>query len=111
MLTVDQMIDLEIIARDELERLKAESIEAKSDAAVVSPDNAIGRLSRLDSMQMQEMALDAQRRREARIRQLQEALERMDSGDYGTCALCHQTIEYERLSTYPEAPVCGRCRR
>ncbi len=111
MLTVDQMIDLEIIARDELERLKTESIEAKSDAEVVSPDNAIGRLSRLDSMQMQEMALDAQRRREARIRQLQEALERMDSGDYGTCALCHQTIEYERLSTYPEATVCGRCRR
>jgi len=111
MLTVDQMIDLEIIARDELERLKTESVEAKSDTRVVSPDNAIGRLSRLDSMQMQEMALDAQRRREARILQLQEALERMDSGDYGTCALCHQTIEYERLSTYPEATVCGRCRR
>lgn len=110
MLTVDQLIDLEIIARDELKRLETESVEAKGDAKAVSPDNAIGRLSRLDSMQMQEMALDARRRRDARIRQLKEALDRMDAGTFGICASCHQSIEYERLAAYPEATVCGVCR-
>jgi len=111
MLTTDQLIELEIIARDELARLQTESEEAKVDAGVVAPDNAIGRLSRLDSMQMQEMALDAQRRRDARIRQLREALERMDAGTFGTCAGCHQPIDYERLAAYPETTVCGACRR
>ena len=110
MLTVDQLIDLEIIARDELKRLEIESVDTKGDAEVVSPDNAIGRLSRLDSMQMQEMALDARRRRDARILQLKEALERMDAGTYGTCESCHGSIEFERLAAYPEATVCGRCR-
>ena len=110
MLTTDQLIELEIIARDELTRLRTESEETKGDAGVVAPDNAIGRLSRLDSMQMQEMALEAQRRRDARIRQLGEALERMDAGTFGTCAMCHQSIDYERLTVYPEATVCGACR-
>ena len=56
MLTTDQLIELEILARDELARLQTEATEAKGDAEAVAPDNAIGRLSRLDSMQMQEMA-------------------------------------------------------
>ncbi len=111
MLTTDQLIELEIIARDELARLQTEGEEAKADAGVVAPDNAIGRLSRLDSMQMQEMALEAQRRRDARIRQLREALERMDAGTFGTCAGCNQTIDYERLTVYPEASICGDCSR
>lgn len=109
MLTTDQLIELEIIARDELDRLQTEGKEAKDDAGAVAPDNAIGRLSRLDSMQMQEMALEAQRRRDVRIRQLGEALERMDVGTFGTCAICHQSIDYERLTVYPEASVCGAC--
>jgi DnaK suppressor protein len=110
-LTVDQLIDLEIIARDELKRLQTESVDSEGDSKVVPPDNAIGRLSRLDSMQMQEMALDARRRREARIRQLKEALERMDAGTFGLCENCHGVIEFERLSAYPEATICGKCRR
>ena len=111
MLTTDQVIELEIIARDELARLRTESEETKGDAGVVAPDNAIGRLSRLDSMQMQEMALEAQRRRDARIRLLGEALDRMDAGTFGTCAMCHQSIDYERLSVYPEASICRSCSR
>lgn len=111
MLTVDQLIDLEIIARDELKRIETESAESRVNTDAISPDNAIGRLSRLDSMQMQEMALDAQRRRDARILQLKEALERMDAGTYGNCESCQGTIEYERLEAYPEATICGLCRR
>ncbi|RKX34095.1 MAG: TraR/DksA family transcriptional regulator [Verrucomicrobia bacterium] len=111
MLTTDQLIELEIIARDELARLQTESEAAKGEAGAVAPDNAIGRLSRLDSMQMQEMALEAQRRRDARIRRLREALERMDAGSFGVCARCHQSIDYERLTVYPEAAVCGACSR
>lgn len=111
MLTVDQMIELEILARGELERLEKESTDAREDSEAVSPDNSIGRLSRLDAMQMQEMALEAQRRRDVRMQQIREALERMDAGTYGTCELCRNTIEYDRLSAYPEATVCGKCRR
>ena len=46
----------------------------------VAPDKAIGRLSRLDSMQMQQMALAGKRRLEAECRRLEEALERIGRG-------------------------------
>ena len=77
--------------------------------APVSPDKALGRLSRLDSMQMQEMAKDAQRRREKRIQDLRKALDRMDAGVYGTCERCSEWIDYERLIAQPEAMSCGSC--
>ena len=111
MLSVDQMIELEILANEELERLVGEKDKAGDDVAPVSPDKAIGRLSRLDSMQIQEMAKDAQRRREKRIQDLRKALERMDAGIYGTCDKCSEWIDYERLKVQPEAVICGACAR
>jgi DnaK suppressor protein len=41
------------------------------------------------------MALDLERRR------LQDALARLDAGDYGTCEICGANIEDERLETIP----------
>lgn len=110
MLSVDQLIDLEILAQEELTRLLDEESHCAADVAPIAPDNAIGRLSRLDSMQMQEMAKDAQRRREKHIQDLRRALERMDSGTFGICERCSQWIEFERLQARPESLVCGNCR-
>ena len=111
MLTVDQLIDLEILAQEELSRLTEEELHAIEDVAPISPDKAIGRLSRLDSMQIQEIAKDAQRRREKRIHDLKRALERMDAGTYGICERCSSWIEFERLEASPESKLCGSCRR
>lgn len=111
MLNVDQLIDLEILAQEELSRLLAEESNSAADVAPISPDKAIGRLSRLDSMQMQEMAKDAKRRREKRIQELKRAIDRMDSGSYGMCDRCGQWIEFERLEAQPESLYCGSCRK
>ena len=111
MLTVDQLIDLEILAQEELQRLLAEEAKAAEDVAPIAPDKAIGRLSRLDSMQIQEMAKNAQRRREKRIQDLKRALERMDAGTFGICERCSEWIEFERLNVQPESTACGKCRR
>ena len=109
MLEIEQVIELEILARDEIERLEAEIEGAREGTEAVAPDAAIGRLSRIDSMQIQEMAKDAQRRRELRLRMLREALERMDSGEYGRCGACGEWIDYPRLESAPESVKCGNC--
>ena len=109
MLTVDQLIDLEIRAQEELERLQKASEESESEREVVSPDKAIGRLSRLDAMQMQEVAKDADRRREQRILELEAALRQMDEGEYGQCEACGQWIAFARLEAQPEAKRCANC--
>lgn len=41
--------------------------------------------------------------------QVQEALEKMEAGEYGRCVDCGQEIEKERLEIYPEALRCFVC--
>lgn len=109
MLTVDQQIELEIKSRDELERLRSEATNEEVDPQAVAVDVAIGRLSRLDSMQMEEVRKDATRRRNQRIHLLQEALGKMDDGTYGICEGCGEWITYPRLEQRPEATLCSDC--
>ena len=111
MLTVDQLIDLEERIQDEIDSLQEEMESSSAEREAVSPDKAIGRLSRLDSMQMQEVAKDAQRRREERLHLLEMAQNRMDDGEYGNCEVCQEEIPFERLEAQPEALRCGRCAR
>ncbi|MDF1852158.1 MAG: TraR/DksA C4-type zinc finger protein [Verrucomicrobiales bacterium] len=109
MLTADQLIDLEELIIEELDRLRAESEKTKAERAAISPDVSIGRLSRLDAMQMQEVAKEADRRREERVGRLELALEQLDAGTYGRCEGCGEDIEFDRLRTSPEATRCSDC--
>jgi DnaK suppressor protein len=109
MLTADQLIDLEDLIVAELERIRQESSSSEEEREAIAPDVAIGRLSRLDAMQMQEVAKEAERRRKERVSQLELALEQLDSGNYGRCERCGEDIDYERLEVSPEATRCSLC--
>jgi len=106
----DLEIELEIRMRAECGRL-LEDIEAGKEgtAPPESLDGTIGRLSRQDSLMQQEMAKDAQRRRNLRLHLLQQALARMDEGTYGICPNCGTEIADNRLMETPEAPLCADC--
>ncbi|MEC5128037.1 TraR/DksA C4-type zinc finger protein [Verrucomicrobiales bacterium BCK34] len=109
MLTADELIDLEEIIIAELERIRKESASSGEERAAISPDVSIGRLSRLDSMAMQEVAKEAERRREERLAFLEMALTRLDDGTYGRCDRCGEDIAFERLKVTPEAKFCSGC--
>ena len=110
-MTVDQLIDLEITARGLIEQLQREIKDSEADTAAISPDAAIGRISRQDSMLLQETAKEAVRRKHLRLKLLHEALQKMDDGTYGTCHNCGAEIEYERLDAQPDTQLCAKCAR
>lgn len=70
---------------------------------------AVGRLSRIDSLQVQAMALETSRRRAAQLGRIEAALERMESGEYGFCVECGEEIAARRLDLDPAAPLCISC--
>jgi len=109
MLSIDDIIKIEEQALEELDRLQAEIAASGVEVAAISPDKAIGRLSRLDAMQIQEIAKDAQRRRKNRVTALQNALDRIDTGRFGQCELCKEWISLTRLEAQPEATRCSVC--
>jgi len=45
------------------------------------------------------------------LAQIDEALRRMDAGNYGTCERCGNAIEAARLEALPYATLCMDCKR
>ncbi len=45
----------------------------------------------------------------AQLRLVEEALDRLDAGDYGTCLACEGTIPAKRLHALPWARYCVKC--
>lgn len=99
--------------RQRLQQL-AEEIDAdlsanKDDAGIVELDTSIGRLSRMDAMQNQQMALELRRRRENQLLRIDNAFKRMDQGRYGKCGKCGNPIDEERLEVFPDVVTCVSC--
>ncbi|MDP6175667.1 MAG: TraR/DksA family transcriptional regulator [Rhodospirillales bacterium] len=86
----------------------AESSE-DSRATVELDQSQVGRLSRMDAMQLQQMALATERRREVELKRIDAALSRIEKGDYGYCTACDGDILPKRLKLDPAAPLCIDC--
>jgi len=82
---------------------------AAGRAPVELDQQSVGRLSRMDAMQQQQMALAAGRQREAQIARVRNALDRMDKGEFGTCVKCGEDIPEPRLEADPAAHLCVAC--
>ncbi len=69
----------------------------------------VGRLSRMDAMQMQAMALETERRREVELQKIDAALRRMEEDEYGFCSACGEDIPAKRLKIDPATLLCIDC--
>lgn len=84
----------------------------KQGAATVELDQTrVGRVSRMDALQQQAMSQEAMRRREIALRNIELALARIESGDYGFCEDCGEEIASGRLEIDPAGPLCVNCAR
>jgi DnaK suppressor protein len=70
---------------------------------------SVGRLSRMDAMQVQAMAQAVEARRRGRLSRIDAALKRLDDGDYGYCASCDEEIPAKRLEIDPVTERCVDC--
>jgi len=89
--------------------INADLAANKDDAGIVELDTSIGRLSRMDAMQNQQMALELRRRRENQLLRIDNAFKRMDQGRYGKCGKCGKPIDEARLEVFPDVVTCVAC--
>lgn len=98
-------------------RLSAELNEAREtlaqaglSAGTVALDQAsVGRLSRMDALQQQAMALGLQERMGVRIRRIEAALARLDAERFGKCCQCGSDVEPARLQADATTVFCANC--
>lgn len=99
--------------KKQLEAMEAElreAVEGKADStAPVQLDTAIGRLSRMDAIQSQQMALGLKARQQQHLARVQNALKAIGNGTYGRCRRCKGPIALERLEAQPDAVLCVEC--
>ena len=91
----------------ELEQLSEISTEARE--AVTLDQSSVGRVSRIDAIQQQAMALATERNRERDLQRIKAALVRMDDGEFGYCITCGEPIAEKRLRFEPAVPTCVDC--
>ncbi len=101
-------------ARARLEARKGEldEISASSTASrrpVELDQQAVGRVSRVDALQMQAMAKATETRRQQERARIDAALARLDAGAWGYCVRCEEPIEPGRLQLDPAIPTCRAC--
>ena len=110
MLAEKQKLLLKKILEEDLSEIKGSIVELKKSIEPVSPDNAIGRLSRMDALEMQSVNTLKLERQYTRVNQLNLALKRIQSDeDFGVCLECDQVINIERLKLSPESRYCVAC--
>lgn len=93
--------------RDELRATVADSADSVKP---VDLDEPIGRLSRMDAMQQQQMASANRDSARVRLAQVNTALRHVEDDEYGLCVECEEPIGFRRLSVQPESQLCLACK-
>ncbi len=83
--------------------------EYKEMTQPVKPDDAIGRISRMDAINNKSVTESALREAEQKLNNLQSALNRVGTKEFGVCAKCKNPIPIGRILIRPQSQYCVRC--
>ncbi|NQV14766.1 TraR/DksA C4-type zinc finger protein [bacterium] len=75
----------------------------------IAPDDAIGRISRMDAINTKSVNEHLLVKTQARLLKLESALSYINKDDYGNCRICKQPIPLGRLMMLPETETCVDC--
>lgn len=109
-LSQHQLEELRALLVARQQELEAQLLITDSSTKPVTLDQqSVGRVSRIDAIQQQQMAIANQKQANQILKQVELALNRMDSEDYGICLQCLETIAFARLQAQPFADLCLGC--
>ncbi len=75
----------------------------------VAPDNAIGRLSRMEALSDRAVSEASLNAANTKLSRLETALGKVDQPDFGICVGCENPIPPGRILLMPEATLCVPC--
>lgn len=100
---------LESRVKEEIAFLNQQMPTLEEEAKPVPPDNAVGRLSRMEAMNNKGVRDATLREAKERLRLLERRLERINEPDMDRCEGCRQPIVIARLLYIPETDRCVVC--
>lgn len=85
-----------------------EDDESESELASAAGDHIADHATDMLDRELDESLED---NAEQLVREIDQAIGRIDAGTYGTCSRCGQEIPAERLDAVPYAVLCVSCKR
>ena len=93
----------------EITILKKTIVQLEESSKPVPPDNAYGRLSRMEAINSKSISEAGLRSARSRLSGLDKALRRLDDEDFGICFSCDKPIPQGRILLVPGSTLCVEC--
>lgn len=92
-----------------ISKTEEDVIRREESAKPISPDNAIGRVSRMDAINNRGVAEAGLQSTKRKLSNLKIALTKIDLPNFGHCSHCSNPIQAARLMFMPQSDKCVRC--
>jgi len=95
----------------DIDEIKINITELVELTKPIAPENAIGRVSRMDAINNKSVNDAALRQAKLRLEKMEIAIKKIDSPEFGYCKSCKDLIPLPRLMYMPESSHCVKCAR
>ena len=92
-----------------IDRLKRKIKSYKELTKPISPDNSIGRISRMDAINNKSVAEAGLREAQKELSGLEYMSNNIEKPDFGICKKCNEKIPIQRMLLVPQSPFCVNC--
>ena len=93
---------------EELKKTEELILDYKESTKPISPENAIGRVSRMDAINNKSVVEAALRKAEEKFNKLKLVLDTVNDADFGLCMRCGNPIPIGRILLMPQSRNCVR---
>ncbi|QPJ60851.1 MAG: hypothetical protein G3M70_02685 [Candidatus Nitronauta litoralis] len=94
---------------DEIEAQKTLIQSLTETSKPVAPDNAIGRLTRMEAIVSKGVSEASLNSAQIKLSKLETALAKVEDPDFGLCLRCGEPIPHGRIMLMPESTCCVAC--
>lgn len=101
--------EIQVKIKEEIEKTQQSIDDLTEQTKPISPENAIGRISRMDAINNKSVAEASLRQNRDKLNKLKIALASIDKPDFGICVQCKKPIPLGRIMLMPHSNRCVQC--
>ena len=108
-MTKEELFTIETNIKEEIEKTLLSISSYIELTKPIAPENAIGRISRMDAINNKTVNEAALKQSEQKLKNLQIALSNINDSDFGLCSKCKNQIPMGRILLMPQTRFCVHC--
>lgn len=101
--------EIKALVLKKIKQTKEQIADYKDMAQPISPDDSLGRITRMDAINNKSVVDAAIRQAEDKLSKLKHVLNKLGTDDFGKCSRCGGSIPIQRILIMPESAYCVKC--